>query len=164
MTDNRHMIHIETTNAVFNLRVVAVFIEGDYVLIHRAEHDDVWTPPGGRAELGESTRQAVAREMREELKVEAEVGKLLWVAEYFFDTPERAFHEVHFYYKMHFPPDSNITPDTPIFYGDDMGMPLIFRWVRLDELDDLRLYPTFLKTALRELPETTQHVILREED
>lgn len=164
MTDHRHMIHFEIGNAVFNLRVVAVFIEGEYVLVHRAEPDDFWTLPGGRAELGENTKEAAAREMREELKVEAEVGKLLWVVEYFFDLPERAYHEVAFYYRMHFPPGAIITPATPIFHGDDMGLPLIFRWVRLDELAGLRLYPTFLKTALCELPETTQHVILRDDD
>ncbi|HEX8221075.1 MAG TPA: NUDIX hydrolase, partial [Chloroflexia bacterium] len=164
MTDDRHLIHIENGNAVFNLRVVAVFVDGEYVLVHRAEPDDFWTLPGGRAEFGESTREAAAREMREELKVEAEVGKLLWVVEYFFDTPGRAYQEVDFYYRMRFPSGTNVTPATPSFHGDDMGMPLIFRWVRLDELAGLRLYPTFLKTALWELPETTQHVILREED
>lgn len=164
MTNNRHMIHLQTDNITFNLRVVAVFIEGDYVLIHRAESEDFWTPPGGRAELGESTRETVAREMREELEVEVEVGRLLWVVEYFFDTPERAYHEVDFYYQAHFPPGANITPATPLFYGDEEGLQLLFRWVRLDELEGLRLYPTFLKTALRELPETPQHLIYREDD
>ncbi len=163
VTNNRQMIHLETANTVFNLRVVAVFVDGDYVLIHRAEPDNFWTPPGGRAELGESTREAVAREIREELKVEAEVGKLLWVVEYFFDRPGRAFHEVHFYYRLHFPPGAGIAPDTPVFYGDEEGLQLIFRWVRLDELEGLRLYPTFLKAALRDLPETTQHVVLQED-
>jgi ADP-ribose pyrophosphatase YjhB (NUDIX family) len=161
------LIHLETDNAVFNLRVVAVFVDGDYVLVHRAEPDDFWTLPGGRAEFGESTCEAAAREMREELKAEVEVGKLLWVVEYFFDTPfdtrGRTYQEVAFYYRMHLPPDANITPATPNFPGDDMGMPLFFRWVRRDELQGLRLYPTFLKTALLELPETTQHVIQREE-
>jgi ADP-ribose pyrophosphatase YjhB (NUDIX family) len=164
MTNDRHMIHFQTETTTFNFRVVAIFIDGDHVLIHRAEPDDFWTPPGGRAELGESTRETVAREMREELKVEVEVGRLLWVVEYFFDTPGRAFHEVDFYYQTHFPPSAGVTPATPLFYGDEEGLQLIFCWVRLDELEALRLYPTFLKTALKELPETPQHLICREED
>ena len=159
-----NMIHLETANTVFNLRVVAVFTHGDYVLIHRAESDYSWSLPGGRGEFGESTREAVAREMREELKVEVEVGRLLWVLEYFFEFQARAWHEVNFCYQTGFPPSANVTPATPTFYGDDMGLPLIFRWVHLDELQGVRLYPSFLKTALRQLPETTQHVISREEE
>lgn len=158
------MIHLETESVVFNLRVVGVFVDGDCVLIHRSVNDDFWTPPGGRAELGESTREAVAREMREELQVEVEVGKLLWVVEYFFPWQERIFHEVTFYYHTSFMPGANINPATPLFYGDEEGLQLIFRWAHLDELEGLRLYPGFLKTDLRELPETTQHVILWEED
>ncbi|MDQ3927565.1 MAG: NUDIX hydrolase [Chloroflexota bacterium] len=158
------MIHIETDTTTFNLRGVGLFLEGDYVLIHRAEQDDFWTPPGGRAELGESTREAAAREMREELKVEVEIGRLLWVLEYFFESRGRAFHEIAFYYQAHLAPGSNITPATPLFYSDDFGLPLIFRWVRIDELEGMQFYPSFLKTALKELPETTQHVILPEED
>lgn len=164
MTHNSHMVHLETDAAVFNLRIVCVFLHGDYVLIHRAEPDDFWTAPGGRVELGESTREAAAREMREELKVDVEVARLLWVVEYFLEAQGRSFHEVAFYYHAHFPPAYNITPDIPLFHGDDFGMPLIFRWARVDELEELRFYPSFLKTALRELPETAQHVILREDD
>lgn len=164
MTHDSHMVHLETESAVFNLRTVCVFADGGHVLIHRAEPDDFWTPPGGRVEIGESTREAAAREMREELKVNVEVERLLWVAEYFFEVQGRTFHEVTFYYRAHFPPAANITPDVPLFYGDDFGLPLIFRWVRVDELQELRFYPTFLKTALKTLPEAPQHVILREED
>ncbi len=164
MTSKRHMVHLETDTAIFNLRVVAIFTDGDHALIHRSANDDFWTPPGGRAELGESTREALAREMREELQVEVEVGRLLWVVEYFFDWHRRTFHEVAFYYKTSLPPAAGISPTTPLFYGDEEGLQLIFRWVRLDELEGLRLYPRFLKTGLKELPQTTQHVIVWEED
>lgn len=164
MTDSRHMIHLESDSAVFNLRVVGIFIDGDHALIHRSANDDFWTPPGGRAELGESTREAIAREMREELRVEVEVGRLLWVVEYFFEWQGRTFHEVTFYYQTRFPPAAGINPTTPLFYGDEEGLQLIFRWARLDELEGLRLYPKFLKTDLKAPPETTRHVILWEED
>jgi ADP-ribose pyrophosphatase YjhB (NUDIX family) len=164
MTSNNHMIHLETERATFNLRVVGVFIDSNHVLIHRAEPDKLWTPPGGRAELGESTREALAREMLEEV----EVGRLLWVVEYFYEMQGRPFQEVAFYYQAHLPGGCGISPDVPVFYGDDFGLPLIFRWVRVDglvdELEGLPLYPSFLRTGLSQLPETPQHVIMREED
>ncbi|MDQ2984833.1 MAG: NUDIX hydrolase [Actinomycetota bacterium] len=44
-----------------------------------ARDDQVWMPPGGRIESGESPQDAVVRELREELGLEAEAGPLVAV-------------------------------------------------------------------------------------
>ena len=49
---------------------------------------DWWEFPGGKLEPGESAREALAREIREELDTEIEVGEFLMTVEY--DYPE--FH------------------------------------------------------------------------
>lgn len=54
--------------------------EGEKVLLtQRKEGDDqelLWEFPGGQVEEGEEPRQALQRELREELGIEAEVGEL----------------------------------------------------------------------------------------
>ena len=52
------------------------------------EFKDGWEFPGGKIEPGETTQQALVREIREELDTEIEVGELLQTVEY--DYP--AFH------------------------------------------------------------------------
>jgi 8-oxo-dGTP diphosphatase len=56
---------------------------GRVLLVERGKPPGVglWTVPGGRLERGETLAQAVAREVREETGVIAEVGPLVCVAE-----------------------------------------------------------------------------------
>ncbi|ROP48703.1 MULTISPECIES: (deoxy)nucleoside triphosphate pyrophosphohydrolase [unclassified Rathayibacter] len=66
------------------LEVVAAVIESDGRILacrRRPEKDagGKWEFPGGKVEAGETHEQALAREIREELGVDIEVGELLTV-------------------------------------------------------------------------------------
>ncbi|MFQ6123719.1 MAG: NUDIX hydrolase [Candidatus Heimdallarchaeota archaeon] len=62
--------------------VGAVIIRGDEILLVRrgqAPRKGEWAIPGGVVELGEKTREAVAREVLEECDIQIEVGEVLEV-------------------------------------------------------------------------------------
>jgi 8-oxo-dGTP diphosphatase len=63
------------------LVVAAVIERGDRILIAQrkagSRHALKWEFPGGKVEAGEEPRAALARELREETGIEAEIGELL---------------------------------------------------------------------------------------
>jgi hypothetical protein len=56
------------------------------------------------------------------------------------------------------------------FYGHEDGpdgkanLTLIFRWFPIAQLEDVTLFPTFLRTALKHPPEHTQHIVHHDVD
>jgi 8-oxo-dGTP diphosphatase len=87
---------------LFQIMVVAGLIERDGMLLigqrkTGTRHGLKWEFPGGKVEKGESPRQALVRELREELSIEAVVGPEITRYEYCY--PRRAailliFHRV----------------------------------------------------------------------
>lgn len=157
------MITLERDNARFTCRVVGVAIEEGRVLLHRALRDDFWALPGGRAEVLESSAGTLRREMQEELGIDVEVVRLLWLAENFFEYEGLNVHELGLYFLMRVPHDWPYRTSRESFEGKEDHIALEFRWFPLEELPELVLYPTFLRHGLQELPSTIQHVVQRNE-
>jgi 8-oxo-dGTP diphosphatase len=80
--------------------VGAIVLERDAVLLARRGKDPgkgLWSLPGGAVELGETLMEALARETREELSVDIEVGGLVDVYDRIF--PDRA-NRVRYHYVL----------------------------------------------------------------
>ena len=142
-----------------NYRVVGVCVREGHVLLHREARDDFWVMPGGRPHLYESSRDALIREMDEEIATRVEVLRLLWVVENFFTYADVRFHELSFYYQMLLPEDSPYRDVGVDFTGHEGDVTLLFHWFPIDEIEGVRLHPMFLRTALGALPEFPVHVI-----
>jgi 8-oxo-dGTP pyrophosphatase MutT (NUDIX family) len=158
------MITYDSGPARFNYRIAGVAIDRGRVLVQRAESDDFWCLPGGRAELLEPATATLVREMREELGVEVGVGRLVWVLENFFPYAGRDWHELAFYFLMSFPHDPVLYAHQGPFEGREGDLRLIFSWQPLDRLDDIVLLPSFLRQGLRALPPCTTHIVHRDRE
>lgn len=153
------MITIDAGHTRFHVRVVAVCLHEEHVLLHQAEGQAWWLLPGGRPELGESLRETIARELTEELGVTAEIGRLLWIVENFFTFQDRSVHELAFYFLVTLPFESDYVDLERVFHATDAGIALEFRWFRLASLGDIQIVPSFLTMSLLDLPETTVHIV-----
>ncbi len=156
------MITFDEGHFRFNYRVVGIVLDSQRVLIHKGDDENFWSLPGGRGEFQETARDTLVREMQEEMGVDVEVVRLLWVVENFFTYDDKDYHELALYFLMNFPEDSTIRRQTEFTEYDD-GKALTFRWHSLDDLANLIIQPSFLKTALKHLPETTEHIVHRDE-
>lgn len=130
----------------FNHRAAAVIIKDGHLLIHRNVRDEFWALPGGRVRLMESGAEAVIREIKEELGLKAEATRFLAVQENFFTYEDVSFHEVGFYYEVNVSDDMTVTSED--FFGVE-GEELIYRYVPIDQLQSVKLYPEKLTMMIQ---------------
>ena len=139
---------------LFQMRVAGIAFRDGHVLVHRATHEKFWSFPGGRAEMGEETKETLAREMVEELGVEATVGRLLWVVENFFEYNNIKHHEIGFYYQMEISDLEN--QDDFIVTEDETE--LLFHWEEIDKINPGSIYPEVITKDLLLNTSSIQHI------
>lgn len=157
----RKMIRIDAPPRRFNFRIAGLGFRDGYVLVHRATHEDFWSFPGGRAEIGETSAETLKREMMEELGVAVTVGRMLWTVENFFTHEQRDYHEIGFYYLMEIPQSFPFHPENIVHRLKDGKNDLEFRWVEATTaaLKKLDIPPYFIAEEIETLPSVARHVI-----
>jgi 8-oxo-dGTP pyrophosphatase MutT (NUDIX family) len=153
------MITFDRGNSRFNFRVAGVAIRDGKILVQQPVKGGYCFLPGGRAELQESAKETLKREMQEELHVDVTVGRLLWVVENFFEHGGKTFHELGLYFMMTFPDDSPVIDTSKTFSVQEGHHEYVFQWRSLDNLESIQIYPSFLQTALLSLPDGTEHIV-----
>jgi ADP-ribose pyrophosphatase YjhB (NUDIX family) len=106
---------------------------GDLLLVKRDREPSkgLWTLPGGRLEPGETLREAIVREVREETGVDIDVDGLIGVAEWISRDDDGAL--AHHYVILDFTARPR---GRDIRHGDDAAD---VRWVPAGELSDMQL-------------------------
>jgi 8-oxo-dGTP pyrophosphatase MutT (NUDIX family) len=145
----------------FRLRAAGVAIRHGRVLLNHWEGFRSLALPGGGVEQGESSDAALVREMKEELGVDARLGRLLWVVQSLFVLKGERFHEIGFYWEMRLP-ERAACVRSDSFEAMDGGVRTQLAWVPLSELDDVDLVPRFLVQGLRDPPARTRFLVVDE--
>src|SRR5882757_2368780 len=156
------MISVNLHGQRFQVRAAAIVLHAGHVLLHRAPGDGFWALPGGRVEVGEESSATIIREMKEELGEEVECGKLLHVAENFFDLAGRRNHEIGFYFLVSLAETSVHLDKARSYCGVESHLNLEFRWFALEDLASINLRPTFLQISLTSNPLVFSHTVQRE--
>ena len=142
----------------FTYRVAGLFVHDQEALLHRPVSDDFWALPGGKGEFMESSEQTIKRELKEEMGVDVDVLRLLWVVEHFHENGKKKNHEIGLCYLLALPKDSSLL-DMEEFTGNEGKLKLIFKWFSIEELENVKLYPSFLRVSIKNLPFHTEHLV-----
>lgn len=116
-------------------RGVAI-VEG-HILLCKAKGGSSTYLPGGHIEFGESARDALLREMREECALEVKSGRFMGVVENSFMQHGKPHAEINLVYEMVLPPAHEGTLPKVVSREDWIE----FLWQRLDDLESANLLP-----------------------
>ena len=105
-----------------------VCVQGGKILLCRAKGGNTTYLPGGHIEFGETGRQALVREVKEELGLDATTGRFLGAVENSFIQHGKPHAEINLVYELHLPPNAVVKA------CEDW---IEFEWRDLNRLDDL---------------------------
>lgn len=148
-------------SGILNIRVGAIIMKNNEILMVGNEHSDYYYSVGGRVKFGETAEEAVVREVFEETGVRMEVDRLGFVHENFFvgdakTNLGRKIYEISFYFYMKVP--SDFEPICNSFTEDDQKEHLV--WI--DRNTDQKYYPEFFREELANVSREVKHFVTKE--
>lgn len=147
-------VTFKTDQGRFNYRVCAIILQDGKILAMHDERSPYFYLPGGRVMLHERAEDAVLRELREELDIEARIVRPLWLSQGFFteDVSGEKFHEVCIYFLMDVS-DTGLMGRGERFILRERHHIHEFKWLPIERLKTEYFYPLFLKEKIFQLPE-----------
>ena len=144
-------------NARFSYRISALIVQNGRALLQCPVGTQDYAFIGGHVAFGETAKETLVREIREEIHTDATIGDLAAVGEVFIDWGKcadgspRHCHQIGLYF--HATLDENQLPDADRFFGfDEAGgekFSIEYIWMPLEKLADLTVYP----------PEVARHIL-----
>lgn len=146
-------VEYKDSDVSFSLRSAALIIKDKKLLVAKNDNYDCFYTLGGGVNLNEASTEAVIRECREETGYDFEIDRLAFIQERFYILENCHHHEVVFFYLM-----KNIDVDIKDGAATDQQCEHLY-WLPIDELGKTNLVPNFLKTALKNIPRETVHIV-----
>lgn len=152
---------LKTEMGLFNHRVAAVIVHNNKLLAQKNVKTNEYYLPGGRINYGESSEEAIIREMQEELGVDITDYRTLWINECFFVDSGTRFHEVGIYYLVNLK-NTEFKHYELVFELTEENRVNTYEWLDIESIDSKDLYPLFVKTEIKNPDKTLKHIITNE--
>lgn len=146
----------------FRYRAGAIIVEDGCVLLVGNENEDYLYSVGGGVHHGETSDDAVVREVFEETGVRYEIERLAVIHENFFDENNGTLkglncHEISFYYLMK-PRGSKELNSKSYTHGAREEM----HWIPIEDLPKYKAFPSFLGEYLASEHSEIMHIVTDE--
>ena len=158
----REHINIKNEHYTFKFRVSGVIVRDGKVLLVEMDNAGFFCLPGGHVELGETTEEAMIREMKEETTKDTYIKEYLGNIENFFVNKHNvSIHEIASYYLMDFK-DDEIKDLSRIENDEGTLVNLNFKWFDLKELKNVNIKPAYLRDILNKDNLVFNHLIIKD--
>ena len=126
------------------IRVAGILVENNKILLiqHHKNNKKYWLIPGGGNDWGETTKQALIREYKEETNLDIEVDEFLFFSETIYPNKER--HILNLFFRIH----RNEKNDSIIKLGDEAVLTDL-KFVTKEELKKMTVYPNIKENLLK---------------
>lgn len=147
---------------IFRYRAAAIIVEDGHVLFAGNEKEDYLYSIGGAVHLGEKAEDAVKREVFEETGIQYEVDHLAIIHENFFNESSGTlkgidFHEVAMYFIMKPRGSRELNSNSYT-----MGVRENMYWIPIDEIENYKAFPLFMKEYLQSEHNGVEHIVTDE--
>lgn len=141
-------LKIKTEKEEFYVRTCGVIKQEDKFLIMRVNETPYYHIPGGHIEIGEDSKEALIREIKEEIGCDVKEANLFAIQENFWSKNNRKCHGIEFYYIIK--PEQTLKAENYEKIEIDKGEEklLKFRWATSEELKNIELRPSNIKDML----------------
>lgn len=140
-------------NENFSLRAAALIIHDNKLLLAKSDNYECYYTVGGGIHQNELSSEAVIRECYEETGYHLEIDRLVFVQERFFSLGNINYHEVVFFYLM-----KDMTFEICDGLNTDQKSEHLY-WIPIETLENINLVPSFLKTAMKKIPDEVTQII-----
>lgn len=126
------------------MRVAGILIEDNKILLiqHHKNNKKYWLIPGGGNDWGETTKEALIREYKEETNMDIEVDEFLFFSETI--SPDKKRHVLNLFYKIY----RNNKDDSIIKLGEEAVLTDL-KFVTKEELETMTIYPNIKENLLK---------------
>jgi 8-oxo-dGTP pyrophosphatase MutT (NUDIX family) len=129
-----------------NVEVIArgVCVSDGLILLCHGKRATLTYLPGGHIEFCETARQALVREIKEELGRDAEAGRFLGCCEHAFIQKGKPHAEINLVFELRV---AGLQPGSPVSAAEDW---IGFRWLPVEQLEESSLEPAPLRALIGE--------------
>lgn len=156
-------IKIDNSSGSFKFRVNGILINNDEVLVVKMENNSFYCLPGGHVQMGEDSKNAVIREIKEETGYDSHIDKLITATENFFVRKNgKKIHELGFYYLLNLDNKECIrNKEYEMKENNEDNINLHFKWIPISELKNIDFKPQELKEKIENKDINFQHLIIK---
>lgn len=147
--------------SICSFRTVGVLIRDNKILVQRDIDGDIYALPGGHVVIGETATESLVREYKEETGADIICQRLIWTEKCFWSWNNKSANTLAFYYLINLCDEKDI-PDNGEFISHKDNCNVLLGWLPIEELNNIKIYPAFIKENIHNITEHTEHFVSRE--